>query len=441
MRSHWGADEDGKTWTLRKWMQSNVVWFMCKWNRVSVQMIFKNSLTYLRIYWYMYINVFICTKMRTMMCSIKIALTLGVHHPRGMVYGFGQVHSLSRSSHQKMGGQSRHDASHIAHRAANLVGWRCGSAGGVESPHRWTWSYTSIRYERTQAFQKVPEATWEHERFHNVCVTWLGFSICGHFCNPLRSVGSRSKEQALPQSHNIICSHQWSKRESFPLDRHWIYKSVCNKFREHILRVFFQLTVLDMPVIFAYLPGEFTSFLFYFCRFDPHGIAVWRSQFGRASGGGRLSHKGIFIGGNVMKCFLNWSFWKFGNSPLFLKMSMHSSFQIWLGLVHMKFSNQLNFSMNLVHSPIGVSLKDDINSLVSKIGDPPQFPAFRSQQWIKSDFVRESQMAVVVRFQHPFGWSNLWSEGIFWWSEYIEKNSWWIFGEYVCFICGSKQTK
>ena len=75
------------------------------------------------------------------------------------------------------------------------------------------------------------------------------------------------------------------------------------------------------------------------------------------------------------------------------------------------------------------------------LGDPPQFPAFRSQQWIKSDFVRESQMAVVVRFQHPFGWCNLWSEGIFWWSEYIEKNSWWIFGEYVCLVCGSKQSK
>lgn len=41
-------------------------------------------------------------------------------------FGFGQVHSLSRSSHQKMGGQSRRNASHIAHRAANLVGWRCG---------------------------------------------------------------------------------------------------------------------------------------------------------------------------------------------------------------------------------------------------------------------------------------------------------------------------
>ena len=106
-----------------------------------------------------------------------------------------------------------------------------------------------------------------------------------------------------------------------------------------------------------------------------------------------------------------------------------------------------NFRINWIFEwiwsipPIGVSLQDDINSLVSKIGDLPQFPAFRSQQWIKSDFVRESQMAVVVRFQHPFGWSNLWSEGIFWWSEYIEKNSWWIFGEYVCFICGSKQSK
>ena len=118
-----------------------------------------------------HINVFICTNMCTMMCSIKIALTLGVHHPRGMVYGFGQVHSLSRSSHQKMGGQSRHDASHIAPRASRCKIWSDGGADPLKLDQVWAYPVPN---------QKVPEATWEHEHFHNVCVTWLGFSICGH---------------------------------------------------------------------------------------------------------------------------------------------------------------------------------------------------------------------------------------------------------------------
>lgn len=228
-----------------------------------------------------------------------------------------------------------------------------------------------------------------------VLITWLGFSICGHCCNPLRFVGSRSKEQALPQSHKIICSHQWSKRESFPLDRHWIYKTVCNKFREHILRVFFQLTVLDMPVISAYLPGEFHVFSVFFSA----DLIPMESQYGDLSSEERVE-VADFHTRALASVEMSWNVpWidLSGNLEIpppffFLKcpciLHFKSDMFIW------------NFRINWIFQwiwsipPIGVSLQDDINSLVSKIGDPPQFPAFRSQQWIKSDFVRESQRSL-----------------------------------------------
>lgn len=164
-----------------------------------------------------------------------------------------------------------------------------------------------------------------------------------------------------------------------------------------------------MPVISAYLPGEFPIFSVFFLQiWSPWNrsmaISVRKSEWRW-----QTFTQGHWHRWKCYEMFLELIFLEIWKFPLFFNvhaffisnLTCSSNFRInWI------------FFMDLVHSPIGVSLQDDINSLLSKIGDPPQFPAFRSQQWIKSDFVRESQMAVVVRFQHPFGWSNLWSEEI-----------------------------
>ena len=134
--------------------------------------------------------------MCTMMC-IKIALTLGVHHPRGMVMDLVKFIVFLDQAIKKWVAIDM--TQRITHRAS-----RC-KFGRME--------VHTVGHE-VRSGMSVPKPSKKSQRqLGNMKNTTFvlhdsGSPFVDIALNPLRSVGSRSKEQALPQLHNIICSHQ-----------------------------------------------------------------------------------------------------------------------------------------------------------------------------------------------------------------------------------------